>query len=196
VIAFASAAGKATETLDFLNIVYDALPKSCKPGYYLLTGKGGKKFWKRRWRANQSQRNVAITRCFEHADITKLVTGFIGNHIEDKLIGKLGKKAQQAREASGLQSPVGLQAGPWDTMSSKAWLEYQRRESDRKEKEREQLRADQARKKAIIRAQRSAANKATHAARQSHFVRGRNTRPKAAAQRSQRFSERNERFTI
>ncbi len=158
----AKVAGVATETLDFINVMYDALPKSCKPGYYLLTGKGGVKFYKRRWRANQSQRVKAIAACYEKSDITKLVTGFIGNHFEDKLIGKLGQKAKEAHAASGSLRPLGLQSGPWDTLSSKAWSEYQRREEDRKEREREAARAEHSRKKAIIRAQRSAANKAEY----------------------------------
>jgi hypothetical protein len=160
VIAVANIAGVTTETLDFINVMYDALPKSCKPGYYQLTGKGGVKFYKRRWRANQSQRIKAIASCYQQSDVTKLVKGFIWNHFEDKLIGRGGRAAKKAFETSGSTRPVGLQAGPWDTMSSKAYQEYRRREEDRAERERDAARAEAKRRQAIIRSQKRSVNQA------------------------------------
>jgi inhibitor of KinA sporulation pathway (predicted exonuclease) len=121
------AVGYTTEFLDAANIAYDALPKKCKPGYYLLHGKGGKTFYKRRWRANQAQRLKAITKCWGEMDLNKLVRGLAFNHLEDFGYGQLGQAAQRARQQLGLQSPTGLQTGTWDTASSKQWTEVERR---------------------------------------------------------------------
>jgi hypothetical protein len=118
--------GFTTEFLDAANIAYDSLPKKCKPGYYLLHKKGGT-FWKRRWRASQAQRLKAITKCWGEMDLNKFVRGLAKNHLEDFAYGQLGQAAQRARANLNLQSPVGLQAGPWDTAAGKQWSEIERR---------------------------------------------------------------------
>jgi hypothetical protein len=150
-MAVVAGAGAATEFLDAANALYDALPKRCKPGYYLLKSKTGS-FWKRRWRANQAQRLKATRECFGEINFKKAIKNLLLNQVEDFAIGRVGRAAQAAREAANLQSPVGLQAGPWDTAAGKQWTEYQRAEQRKKDDAR---RAEEIRAKAVSKAQRT-----------------------------------------
>jgi hypothetical protein len=168
-LAIRAVVGFTTEFLDAANIAYDALPEKCKPGYYQLRGKGGKTFWKRRWRANQAQRLRAITKCWGEMDLNKLVRGLATNQLEDFGYGQLGQAAQRARERLGLQSPTGLQTGNWDTASSKQWTEVERRKQRAedvarrgRELEKKLLRTAIRRQKAIAKANRSAIRRSAY----------------------------------
>jgi hypothetical protein len=101
--------------------MYDALPKHCKPGYYNLHMKGGKTFWKRRWRANQTQRNAALKKCWNQIDTKRAIRNVLANHGEDATFGRLGRTSRHAHRASGSSRPLGLQAGPWDTFAGDTW---------------------------------------------------------------------------
>jgi hypothetical protein len=169
-LAIRAVVGFTTEFLDAANIAYDALPKKCKPGYYLLRGKGGKTFYKRRWRANQAQRLRAITKCWGEMDLNALVRGLAVNQLEDFGYGQLGQAAQRARQQLGLQSPTGLQTGTWDTASGKQWTEVERRiqrakDVARRQKETEDKLTREAikRAKAINRNNRSIINRSRYA---------------------------------
>jgi hypothetical protein len=134
--ALALGSGFATEFLDFSNVLYDALPKSCKPGYYRLHGKGGKTFYKRRWRPNQTQRHKALVKCWAEMDMQKAVEGLVKNQLEDAGIGFIGKTARDAFAASGSTRPLGLQAGPWDTIAQDHMKKYNHDEQMRRDKAR------------------------------------------------------------
>jgi len=89
--------GLVTESLDWLNALYDALPDE-----YKVKGK----------RSNQIERGQAVFDHFDKIDIAKAIQNLLINHIEDKVIGKLSQKAADAAVPHLGQRPVGFQSGP------------------------------------------------------------------------------------
>lgn len=106
--------GSATEASDFVDSLWDALPKNRKSGYYKLHGKGGIPFWKWRHRVGMKTKIADLWRGYKDIDLSDAVWNLAVNQLEDALIGKLGKKAQE--QAKGqleqLGRPVGFGFGP------------------------------------------------------------------------------------
>lgn len=168
-----TAVGVVTEALDIMNAAWDALPKSCKPGYYELRYRDKKTgeiktYWKRRWRANIRQRFAAIRKCADHMDLEQFVKNLVKQNLSDMAWAKLGQKAGEAGAAAGMNR--GWQFGPWDTFSSETFNKWLREQNDKKEweeflkaKEAEELRKWYKRSAKAARKQRRAMHKAAMA---------------------------------
>ncbi len=168
--ALMAGVGFVPEFLDFANVLWDALPKHCKPGYYELTYRDKqtgelKKYWKRRFRANQAQRLQAVESCFMELDIKKVVKGLVANEIEDRQWGAVAN-VTNTTPGMGLRSNRGFQSGPWDTAPSQLvdqWETKNRVEADnarRAEEKRRRAYRDAIRKQKAIERARKAAQKA------------------------------------
>lgn len=105
------------ELLDTVNALWKALPKSCKSGYYKLHGKGGREFYKRRFRASQAQRIGDLKRCWLHMDLQTALESIVSNQLEDAWYGRFGK--MQAVAGNKLNMNKGLGFGSWDTFTNK-----------------------------------------------------------------------------
>lgn len=109
--------GFVTESLDFINALYDALPAEFRPGYYRLhyrdknTGEI-KYYYKRRWRASQWQRMKALYEHWDHIDVKQAFKNLINEGIEDRFWGTFSRYMAQGALRSGI--PRGLEIGPWD----------------------------------------------------------------------------------
>lgn len=112
-VAAASLLENVPELLDAINALWKVLPRSCQTGYYLLHGKGGKTFYKRRFRASQAQRTADLYRCWNHIDLQRGLEVLVANAIEDRLYGQIGQASARAGNRLGLGR--GIQFGPWDT---------------------------------------------------------------------------------
>ncbi len=178
-------AGFVTESLDALNAVWKALPEECRTGYYKLryrdkaTGEF-KTYMKRRFRANQSQRLGDVTKCWKDVDMEKALENLLMNQLEDAGIGAIGRLNRDAITSNPYHtSPVGFQAGPWDTISVDMLKQLkaderlrlqEKRRAERLIQEaqgefRRRLRADQAALKARRNAERRSARAGVIAAR-------------------------------
>lgn len=73
----------ATEGLDFIGVLYDALPREYRPRYRNTT-------YERR-SLTPLDKARAVYDNFEHIDLEKFLLGFIENHIEDLTYGQLGR---------------------------------------------------------------------------------------------------------
>lgn len=105
-------AGHVTESLDFINVLYDALPNQYRPGYYRIHGKGGKIIWVKRWNASQWQRMKAVYEHFDHIDVAKAVGGLVWEQIEDSFYARIGKTGKAGAEFRN--NGFGFGIGPWD----------------------------------------------------------------------------------
>lgn len=106
--------GAVTEASDFIDALWEALPKNKKGGYYKLHGKGGKVFYKWRHKVSVTRKLQDLYNGYEDLDMNDALHNIAVGQLEDAAIGKLGKKAQQ--EASDslemLKRPVGFGFGP------------------------------------------------------------------------------------
>jgi hypothetical protein len=105
--------GQVPEFLDIVNALWKVLPEECKTGYYLLHGKGGKTFYKKRFRASQAQRMGDLYRCWTHMDMEAALKAIVANQLEDKFYGLIGSATGKAGGRLGMNR--GLQFGIWDT---------------------------------------------------------------------------------
>jgi len=109
----------ATESLDLINALYDALPYEFRPGYYKLHGKGGKVFYKKRWNASQWQRMKALYEHWDKVNVPDALKNVLWNDLMDRAFGKWGQLSRKARQKLGDRYPgQGFQLGPWDNVMS------------------------------------------------------------------------------
>lgn len=115
--------GLFTEGTEFMEALYDAIPRHLQPGNYVLHRKDGSTFIAKRWNPTPQQRWAAVLKHFEHIDVAKALKNLTVNEITDRIGAKFG------------QTTGKLSWGPWD----KSALEYMKmlKEQERKKKEEE-----------------------------------------------------------
>lgn len=91
--------GPITETVDFVDVLYEALPKNIKRDAYRDRGR----------QPNPFERAELIYRNINQIDIGKALSGYVQEQIEDYVIGKFGKKLGEASRND--QRPIGYGAG-------------------------------------------------------------------------------------
>lgn len=95
-----AAFGPITETVDFVDVLYEALPRNIKRDAYNKLGR----------QPNPIERAELIYRNINQMDVGKALTGWAQNEIEDFIIGKFGKGVGKASQKDG--RPIGYGAGP------------------------------------------------------------------------------------
>jgi hypothetical protein len=92
--------GNATETLDVVAALHDALPPGCK-----------------KHRAGAIYDVAAVMKCFHKIDLKKAVKNLVANEIDDRLYGGLGRVQAESnrrnRKARG-PSTAAREAGGYD----------------------------------------------------------------------------------
>lgn len=101
-----------TESLDFVEVLWDALPEKCKR----------KKIFENRWgreatfAADHYSKLEDLYKCLGEIDVAKVITGYINNQIEDYFYGKMSdptkKLSQELGIISGLDRAI-AQAQHW-----------------------------------------------------------------------------------
>lgn len=97
--AIINVVNKITETEDFIDVLYDALPSNVKPRY--------KNTKYERKKVLTLDKALIIYRHADKLDMDKVITGLIYEHIEDRFYGAIGKAHIQLARDLGL--PVTLQ---------------------------------------------------------------------------------------
>lgn len=101
-----------TESLDFLEVLWDALPDKCKRKQIR------EERWGRtaRFQADHYSKLEDVYNCLGEIDVAKAITGYINNQIEDYFYGKMSaptkKLSQQLGIISGLDRAIN-QAQQW-----------------------------------------------------------------------------------
>lgn len=108
--------GVGPELLDAVNALWKVLPDECKSGSYKLHGRGGKVFYKQRWRPSQAQRMKDLYRCWPHMDMSKAIGALIANQVEDEFYGRIGSATGKAGARLGMDRGLGF--GIWDSETS------------------------------------------------------------------------------
>lgn len=91
--------GPITETVDFVDVLYEALPRNIKRDAYNKRGR----------QPNPVERAELIYANINQIDIGKALTGYVQNEIEDYIIGQFGKKLGEASRKDN--RPIGYGAG-------------------------------------------------------------------------------------
>lgn len=94
--------GAATESLDFLNAMWDALP------WYIRREHRG---------LNPIEKLAVILQNLEHFEPGSFVAAWLSNNLQDAALGRIGRMSARASRSAfqNLRGSVGLQSGPWDT---------------------------------------------------------------------------------
>lgn len=91
--------GPITETVDFVDVLYEALPRNLKRAEYKKRGR----------QPNPIERAELIYKNINQIDVGKALTGYVQNEIEDYVIGQFGKKLGEASRKDN--RPIGYGAG-------------------------------------------------------------------------------------
>lgn len=92
----------ATETVDIMEALFDALPDDCKAEYRRKTTRARREYTRRKRAGNTPKgplynkasqtldKAQAVYKCFPHIDVDTAVYNIIKNHVEDEIYGRLG----------------------------------------------------------------------------------------------------------
>lgn len=110
--------GGVTEFLDALDAFYYALPKSARPGWYLIHGRGGQLVWVKRWNASVAQRIQAVRQHYPEVDLTTLFQNILRMEVTDRLAGSASNRLNRSQRSNRYapDRAPGYEFGPWDTI--------------------------------------------------------------------------------
>lgn len=111
---------KATEGVDFVNALYDALPPQYRPRY--------RKTKHEKRAVTPQEKMKALWENADKIDISEAIENLISNQIEDYVYGKIGQQAGRNSELLGRQYGFGQNTIMRDL--SKSWYDFETRASN------------------------------------------------------------------
>lgn len=93
--------GAPTELADFIDVLYECLPKAVKVRAYQRNGK----------QPGRAERMQIIYQQINGLDIACAIQGFIENQIEDEILGRIGRLEAGANQRNPFGRPLGYGAG-------------------------------------------------------------------------------------
>lgn len=124
-----------TEGMDFVDAIYESIPKQYREGYYRVRYYDRRRqMWREFWRGGRGSHSPqakirTVWNHWEDANIGDAVHNLAQNEIEDRIIGRIGQAQARATANNPYwTSPVGPHAGPADSISRDLQRDYNYRE--------------------------------------------------------------------